>query len=134
MDDADPANYRSISNLNNIRKILERLFLHLILLHVSSSSNYNPLQSADRRGHATSTALLMDTSRSTIMIVLDTSAAFDTIDHDALPQQLQNMFGIEGTALNLIRSYIYDPHSYVKWGRGNLRHRHRTSVYRRALP
>ena len=46
------------------------------------------------------------------------SAAFNTIDHDVLPQQLQNTFSIEGTALNLIRSYIYDPHSYVKSGSG----------------
>ena len=51
MHDSDPVNYRSISNLNTITKILERLFLHRILLHVSSSSDYNPLQSAYRRGH-----------------------------------------------------------------------------------
>ena len=127
MDDADPVNYRSISNLNTITKILERLFLHRILLHVSSSSNYNPLQSAYRRGHSTETALLkmadvicteMDSSRSTIMIVWNMSAVFDTIDHDLLLQRLQITFGIEGTAVNFIRSCIHDPHSYVKSGSG----------------
>ena len=108
-------------------KIRERLFLHRILLHVSSSSNYNPLQSAYRRGHSSETALLkmtdviftaMDSSRSTIMLALDMSAAFDTIDHDVLLQRLQTTFGIEGTAVNFIRSYIHDPHSYVKSGSG----------------
>ena len=125
MDGAYPANYRPISNLNIISKMLERLFLRRILPQESSSPNYNPLQSAYRRSHSAETALLkmtddistsMDSSRCTIMIALDMSAEFDTIDHDVLLQRLRHTFGIAGTVLNWIISYLHDRHSYVKWG------------------
>lgn len=118
-----PGNYRSISNLNTISKILEHLFLRWILPQVSSSPNYNSLQSAYRRDHATETALLkmtvdiytaMDSSQITIMIALDMSAAFNTIDHDVLLQWQQNTFGIEGTARNWIELYLNDCHSYLR--------------------
>ena len=127
MDDADPTNYRPISNLNTISKILERLFLRRILPHMSSLPNYNLLQSAYRRSHSTEKALLkmtddiytaMDSSRSTIMNALDMSAGFNTIDNDVLLQRLQHTFGIGETALNWIASYLHDRHSYVKLGSG----------------
>ena len=47
-----------ISNLNNISKLLERLFLARFQPHVTSSPNFNPLQSAYRRFHSTETSLL----------------------------------------------------------------------------
>ena len=75
---------------------MKRLFLARLLPHVSSSPNFNPLQSAYRKCHSTETALLkmvndiheaMDTGRSTIMIALDMSATFDTIDQVVLLNQ-----------------------------------------------
>ena len=53
----DPSNYRPISNLNNISKILERLFLARLQPHLISSPHYNPFQSAYRSCHSTETAL-----------------------------------------------------------------------------
>ena len=41
-----------------------------------------------------------------ILVLLDLSAAFDTIDHDHLFELLQNQFGIKGTALDWIKSYL----------------------------
>ena len=58
LDQSDPSNYRPISNLNNISKLLERLFLFRFQSHVSNSPNFNPLQSAYRRFHSTETSLL----------------------------------------------------------------------------
>ena len=55
LDQSDPSNYRPISNLNNISKLLERLFLFRFQSHVSNSPNFNPLQSAYRRFHSTET-------------------------------------------------------------------------------
>ena len=49
---------RPISNLNNISKILERLFLSWLYPHVTSSPNFNHLQSAYHPHHSTETALL----------------------------------------------------------------------------
>ena len=56
---SDPANFRPISNLNNISKILEILFLSRLLPHINSSSNFNSFQSAYRPHHSTETALTL---------------------------------------------------------------------------
>ena len=52
------ANYRPISNLNNISKIREKLFMARLQPHIVSSLNFNQLQSAYRPLHSTETALL----------------------------------------------------------------------------
>ena len=74
-----------------------------------------PLQSAYRPHHSTETALLrvktdilkaMDNQEVTCLVLLDLSAAFDTVDHKILLERLENYFGITGTALQWIRSYL----------------------------
>jgi hypothetical protein len=60
LEKENPANYRPISNLNNISKILERLFLTQLHPHVTCSPLFNPHQSAYRRHHSTETALLLN--------------------------------------------------------------------------
>ena len=110
-----PASYRPISNLNNISKILERIFLSRLQPHLTSSVNFNPLQSAYRKFHSTETALLntlnyvysnADHSQPTVLVSLDLSAAFDCIDHSTLICRLHTDFGISGAALNWIHSYL----------------------------
>ena len=49
LDKKVPSNYRPISNLNNISKILERLLLARVQDHIISSTNFNPFQSAYRK-------------------------------------------------------------------------------------
>ena len=53
LDPTIPSNYRPISNLSTISKIIERLVLSRITSHVSSSPNFNPFQSAYRKHHST---------------------------------------------------------------------------------
>ena len=117
LDKSDPSSYRPISNLNNISKLLERLFLARFQPHVTSSPNFNPLQSAYRRFHSTETSLLntfdqvytaADASKPTLLVSLDLSAAFDTIDHPTLLSRLEIGFGVSGSALDWIRSYLVD--------------------------
>jgi len=88
-----PSNYRPVSNLNNISKFIERLFLEQFQTHINSGSNFNQFQSAYRQYHSTETALLhtldniysgFDNSQPTLLVSLDLSAAFDTIDHTIL--------------------------------------------------
>ena len=77
------------------------------------------LQSAYRRFHSTETALLrvfndilsaIDNKQEVVLVMLDMSAAFDTIDHELLlqrpVQRLQHRHGICGTVLNWFRSYL----------------------------
>ena len=88
-----PVNYRPISNLNNISKLLERLFLTRIQNHVTSCPNFNSNHSAYRQHHSTETSLLatadnilnsIDQGNSTLHVSLGMSSAFDTIDHNIL--------------------------------------------------
>ena len=87
--------------------MLERLILKRIQSHTTSSSNFNPFQSAYWRYISTELALLLaldniyhaiDTGSSTVLVSLDLSAAFDTLEHSIL-NRLQNSFGITGLAL-----------------------------------
>jgi len=57
LDKSLPSNYRPISNLNFISKVLERLFLSRFQPHILSSTNFNRYQSAYRPGCSTETAL-----------------------------------------------------------------------------
>ena len=104
----DYLNYRLISNLDNILKILKRLFLARLQPHLINSPHYNPLQSAYRTCHSTETALLAllnktrlsaDQGKSTLLVSLDLSAAFDTIDHSILLARFRSMYGVDGSAL-----------------------------------
>ena len=120
---SDLANFRPISNLNTIGKILERLALARFFPHVSKSPSFSPLQSAYRKFHSTETALLkltndimetIDSGKITILTALDMSAAFDTLDHITLLHRLQHTFGLSGYVISWIRSYLTDRSSFVK--------------------
>ena len=52
----------------------------------------------------------------TILVGLDLSAAFDTVSHDTLLQRLQTDFGVIGTALSWLRSYLSGRSQFVKFG------------------
>ena len=123
LDASDPANYRPISNLNTISKILERLVLTRIVGHVSLSPNFDVFQSAYKRHHSTETALLkltddifarFDDRQSTILVALDQSAAFDCIDHTTLIRRLHHSFGVTGITLSWIKSYLESRSMYVR--------------------
>jgi len=76
------------------------------------SPNFNQNQSAYCLGHTTETALLLlldriylaaDGSKSTMLVSLDLSAAFDTIDHDVLCKKLNHSFIVTGVAHSCLR-------------------------------
>ena len=105
-------------------KVLERLVLSRIIPHVSTSPSFNPVQSAYRKYHSTETALLkivndvyegFDSQRSTILVALDQSAAFDCIDHTTMIRRLQHTFGVTGKALDWMHSYLESRSSFVQW-------------------
>ena len=81
-------------------------------------------QSAYRRGHSTETALLKITSdifeaadnkQTTLLGMLDLSAAFDTVDHDILLTRLEKTYGITGSALGWITSFVSNRSQVVKF-------------------
>ena len=120
LDPATPANYRPISNLSTVSKIVERLFLSRIRAHVDSIPGLNTFQSAYRKYHNTETAVLRilddvykaaDNKTPTCLLALDLSAAFDTIDHQTLIDRLHYSYGLSGATLSWIRSYLTGAHS-----------------------
>ena len=50
----------------------------------------------------------MDEGKCTILASLDLSVAFDTVDHDILLRRLQNVYGIDETALLWFKLYLKD--------------------------
>jgi hypothetical protein len=125
LDPTDAKSYRPISNLSVTSKLLERLVCKQLLSYLKESNLLPTLQSAYRPNHSTETAVLkvvsdillaLDTGNLSILALLDLSAAFDSIDHSTLLQRLRTSYGIDGTALDWIASYLSDRTQHVRLG------------------
>ena len=104
----DFKNYRPVSGLSFISKLVEHVVAKQLLEHTHVHNLDNPYHSAYQAGHSTETALLsiknevhLSLSRggSNALVLLDLSAAFDTIDHCTLLCCLRIWFGIGGSVL-----------------------------------
>lgn len=117
LDPCDLVNYRPVSNLPYLSKILETVVVDQFLAHVHGNGLLTEYQSAYRRGHSCETALLrvhdsiwrsLDAGVPAMLIMLDISSAYDTIDHQILLSTLRTRFGITGTPLSWIESFLTD--------------------------
>lgn len=115
IDPEDLKNYRPISNLKFLLKTIERVVLLQLNAYLQENGLFAPMQSAYRRHHSTETALLrvqndllraVDRHDEAVLILLDFSAAFDTIDHDILLHRLCQRYGITQTALKWFSTYL----------------------------
>ena len=55
----------------------------------------------------------MDEGKAGILLLLDLSAAFDTVDHKTLLDRLRGEMGVDGTALDCFKSYLADRQQVV---------------------
>ena len=94
-------NYRPIANLPFIGKVLERIVTSQLKAHLERFDMLPVYQSAYRNHHSTETAsvkvlndllLAVDKGNEAMLILLDYTAAFDTIDHNLLLHRLENDF------------------------------------------
>ena len=107
--------FRPLNSLPFSSKIVEKV-IHLQLnYYIETNKLYPQYQSAYREHHSCETALLKMTDeiqlaisnkQSTCLLMLDSSAAFDTVDQSILLNKLERNFNIRGGALKLIKSYF----------------------------
>ncbi len=114
---ADPNNldnFRPISNLPFISKILEKAVAAQVQDHLSNNNLYECFQSGFRSKHSTETALVRVTNDLLMaadggflssLVLLDLSTAFDTISHNILLNCL-SAIGISGIPLAWFTSYL----------------------------
>ena len=110
-------NYRPVSNLSFISKLIEAAVFDQYTEHLSTNNLMDDKQSAYKKEHSTETLLMkvqneiltgIDNGEVVMLVLLDLSAAFDTIDHNILFERLENMYGIKGTVLKWFKSYLTD--------------------------
>ena len=117
------ANYRPISNLPFLSKILEKVIANQLCEFLQENNIYEDFQSGFRANHSTETAMAKvtndlliasDQGFVSVLVLLDLSAAFDTIDHAILLQRLEQLISIKGTALSWFKSYFADRFQFVQ--------------------
>uniref|UniRef100_A0A672ZLQ3 Reverse transcriptase domain-containing protein n=1 Tax=Sphaeramia orbicularis TaxID=375764 RepID=A0A672ZLQ3_9TELE len=130
-------NYRPVSLLPYLSKTIERAVFKQVTEFLSQNNLLDINQSGFKIGHSTETALLSVTealkearaaAKSSVLILLDLSAAFDTVNHDILLSILWNM-GITGHAHSWFQSYLTGRSFSVSWlGHTSAVHRLTTGV------
>jgi hypothetical protein len=112
---SDPTNYRPISLLPQISKILEKLFYKRLISHIEKNNILSENQYGFRSNHNTTYAIIdlvesinnkIKNDEIPIGIFIDLQKAFDTIDHGILKEKLFH-YGIRGIPLDWINSYLH---------------------------
>ena len=109
-----PGNYRPISVLPAISKIMERIMYDQLYNYLTKFELLSDSQFGFRKSHSTATALLdctndwymnLDRKMFNLVVLIDLKKAFDTVDHQILLRKLE-LYGIKGEALTLLKSYL----------------------------
>ena len=120
-------NFRLVSNLPFISKVVEKAALQQFLVHCKENAPLPKFQSSFRKYHSTETALLkvqndilmsMDNKKVTLLVLLNLSAAFDTTEHSVLLNILQQDVGVGSRrdCLKLVRLIsFWSQKTYTCW-------------------
>ena len=115
LDAEDLANYRPIVNLQFLSKLIEKCVLLQLTDHMQANNLHCHEQFAYKKNHSTETMILQivndvlngfEKGTCTILVLLDMSAAFDTVDIQKLLKILQYKIGLSGTVLKWFQSFL----------------------------
>ena len=125
LDHESLKSFRPVSNLLFLSKLMERVVLKRLLNHMEKNNLVIPNQSGYKKGHSTETLLVRitndlliasDKNTATVLLLLDLSAAFDTVDVNKLLDILFVEIGIRSLALKWFKSFLIDRTCKVKIG------------------
>ncbi|CAH2109003.1 unnamed protein product [Euphydryas editha] len=120
----DPSNYRPISVLPIISKILERIIYSRLDQYLTSINFLTERQYGFRSRSSTLAATIdlvtnikmrIDQRKIVLGVFIDLKKAFDTVNHDLLIRKLVNV-GIIGSALDMLKSYLSNRQQVTKIG------------------
>ena len=109
------SSFSPVSNLSYLSKLVEQIVCNQLVRYTESTGNLKLYQSAYHENHSMETALLkvkcdildaIDKKEVLCLVLLDLSAAFNTISHTKLLNHLKYRFRITDTVLNWIESYL----------------------------
>ena len=112
----DPANYRPISILPILSKIIEKHVTKHLFAYLNKYGLLHKSQSGFRKNHSCNTALInlvdkwlnnIDKGEIIGAIFFDLRKAFDVVDHQLLIEKV-NSYHFSNNSVNLIRSYLTD--------------------------
>ena len=104
-------NFRPVNNLSFVSKIAGKAVVGQILNHCEDNVPFPTNQSAYRPFHSTETALFQ--REVTLLVLLDLSAAFDTVDHIIMLEILKSNFGVSCNTLGWFKSFLSDRKQFV---------------------
>ncbi len=91
--------------------------------YLNSNGYLDNFQSGFREHHSTALIKIIndirlnsDSGKISVLVLLDLSAAFDTVDHNILLQRLENWVGLSGMVITCFRSYLKGRGYYVSIG------------------
>ena len=118
----EPNNNRPISLLPILSKVCERVALNQITPYLMSNERLSTRQSGNKKSHSTETSLIrttdailnaIDEKKTTAVVLLDMSKAFDTINHGILLNKLLDI-GISPSCVAWFTSYLSDRRQVVR--------------------
>ena len=106
------SNFRPVSNLKFLSKLIEKTVFVQLNSYLGENDLHEPLQSAYKIFHSTETALLtvtndimlsLDKGKNVFLVLLDLSAAFDTVNHLASKELCSAMVRFLSFSKNSVR-------------------------------